>query len=266
MPRSNLSSLVLLIALSGAAPAFAWGPAGHEAVAQVAAQRLTPFVQKQIDTLLGGQPMWQVSTWADEVRNSTHPHTNTWHFTNIPITSTGFTRARDCRQGNCVVAAIERLQAVLRDRSRPRTERQEALKFLIHFIGDIHQPLHAGDSGDRGGGDRTIAPIGGATNLHFAWDGGIIRSQNGSAASLTAAALAWLRTQTEPTLTAGSAAEWANESHRIARDVVYAQVKNDNAIAGTERFEALRIIERQIALSGIRLAAVLNRVLGAAGT
>jgi hypothetical protein len=266
MVRSSQLSLALLAALAYAAPAFAWGPAGHEAVAQVAAQRLTPFVQKQIATLLGGQPMWQVSTWADEVRTTTHPHTNTWHYTNIPITSTGFTRARDCRQGNCVVAAIERLEAALRDRSRPRTERQEALRFLIHFVGDIHQPLHAGDSGDRGGGDRTIAPIGGVTNLHFAWDGGIIRSQNGSAASLASAAMAWLRTQVDGTLAAGSPADWANESHRIARDVVYAQVKNDNAIAGTERFEALRIIEKRIALSGIRLAAVLNRALGASGT
>ena len=264
MVRSSLVSILMLMAL--APTAFAWGPAGHEAVAQVAAARLTAFVQKQVATLLAGQPMWQVAGWADDVRDSTHRHTNAWHYTNIPITSTGFTRARDCRQGNCVVAAIERLEAVLRDRTRPRTERQEALKFLIHFIGDIHQPLHAGDSGDRGGGDRAIAPIGGATNLHFAWDGGIIRSQNASTASLASAANAWLRTQAAGALTIGSVIDWANESHRIARDVVYAQVKADNAIAGNERFEALRVIERRIALSGLRLAAVLNRALGASGT
>jgi hypothetical protein len=255
---------LLLIVL--AAPVSAWGPAGHEAVAQVAAQRLTPLVQKQVATLLGGQPMWQVAVWADDVRDTTHRHTNAWHYTNIPITSTGFARARDCRQGNCVVAAIERLETVLRDRSRPRTERQEALKFLIHFVGDIHQPLHAGDSGDRGGGDRAIAAIGGSTNLHFAWDGGIIRSQNANAASLASAANAWLRTQGDRAPAVGSVIDWANESHRIARDVVYVQVKGDNAIAGSERFEALRIIERRIALSGMRLAAVLNRALGAAGT
>jgi hypothetical protein len=263
MARSSLVSLLILVAL--AAPASAWGPAGHEAVARVAAARLTPLVQKQVATLLAGQPMWQVAGWADDVRDTTHRHTNAWHYTNIPITSTGFTRARDCRQGNCVVAAIERLETVLRDRTRPRLERQEALKFLIHFIGDIHQPLHAGDAGDRGGGDRAIAPIGGSTNLHFAWDGGIIRSQNANAASLTSAANAWLRTQTGAPVI-GSAIDWANESHRIARDVVYSQVKADNAIAGSERFEALRVIERRIALAGLRLAAVLNRALGGSGT
>jgi hypothetical protein len=255
-----------LVALAFATPAAGWGPAGHDAVARVAAQRLTPASQKQVAALLSGQPMWEVAVWADEVRTSTHRHTNTWHFTNIPIASSGFSRTRDCRQGDCVVGAIERLAAALRDRSRPRIERQEALKFLIHFIGDIHQPLHAANAGDRGGGDRTIAPVGGSTNLHFAWDGGIIQSQNANAASLAATANRWLRTQTESTLSGGSPVEWANESFRIARDVVYIQVNGDNAILGAERFEAMRIIEKQIALAGLRLAALLNRVLAPSTT
>jgi hypothetical protein len=259
--RSSRLPGLALAALLISTPAAAWGPSGHRAVAQVAAQRLTPAAQKAVAALLRELSMSDVSTWADEVRNTTHKESNTWHFTNIPVTSEGFNRTRDCRQGNCVVGAIERLEVVLRNRMKPAVERQEALRFLIHFIGDIHQPLHAANAGDNGGGQRTIVPVGGAGNLHFAWDGGIMQDQNRSIAALVGAANRWLKTQTESSLAMGSPTDWANESFRIARDVVYPQVKGDNAIAGAERQDAIRIIEQRIARAGVRLAAVLNRAL-----
>ena len=245
--------------LSSAVPAFAWGPVAHDAVARVAAQRLTPAAQKEVSSLLGGQSMSEVAVWADEVRNTTHTQTTAWHFTNIPLTSAGFSRSRDCQQGNCIVAAIERQLATLQDRNRPRVQRQEALKFLIHFIGDLHQPLHASDSRDRGGNDRMVAPVGGTTNLHAAWDSGIVQSQGRTSSSLAANAMAWLQTQRESDLITGTFADWANESLRLARDIVYVQLKGDNAIVGGERQEAVRIIEKRLARAGVRLAHVLNR-------
>lgn len=262
MPRTIPVLLLALLAASTMTTAVAaWGPAGHEAVAQVAAQRLTADVQKQVATLLGGQTLPQVAVWADEVRETTHRHTTPWHFTNIPITSSGYSSARDCRQGNCVVAVIPRQEAVLRDRTRSFVQRSEALKFLIHFVGDVHQPLHAGDAEDRGGNERRIVRIGNAVNLHAAWDNGILQAGKRTTASIVAAANAWLKTQQEAAIARGSAAEWANESHRISRDVVYAQVKGDNAIVGTEQQQALRIIDERVARAGVRLAAVLNRAL-----
>ena len=261
--------LLLVCGLAFAIPfrAFAWGPAAHEAVVTLAAERLTPVTTQQVATLLGRESLVQISVWADDVRTTTHKHTTGWHFTNIPITSSGYQASRDCPQGNCVVAAIQRQEAILRDRTRPAAARAEALKFLIHLIGDVHQPFHASDAGDRGGNNREIELVGGSRNLHAAWDSGIIQSRGSSTRALVTAAKQWLQTQTESTLAGGSAEDWANESYRLARDIAYVQVRGDDAIAGPERVEALRIIEQRIARAGVRLAAVLNRAMAlAAGT
>ncbi len=236
----------------------AWGPAGHEAVALVAAPRLTPVTQRQVAALLAGQSIADVATWADEIaqiRRETAP----WHFTNIPVTSTGFSRTRDCAQGRCVVGAIEQQQAILRDMSRSKLARVEALKFLVHFVGDIHQPLHAVDSNDRGGNQRSIVAMGRVDSLHRAWDSGILQLRGERSRDLVAEANRWLRTQTESRLTGGSAADWANESFRLARDVVYPQLKGDNTISHDEGLQDIRIIEERIARAGVRLAALLNR-------
>ena len=245
-------------------PAFAWGPAAHEAIATLAAERLTPVTTTAVATLLGRESFVQVSVWADDVRTTTHKHTTGWHFTNIPINSGGYQGSRDCPQGNCLVMAIQRQEAILRDRGRSAAARAEALKFLIHLIGDVHQPLHASDAGDRGGNNREIELVGGSRNLHAAWDSGIIQSRGSSTRALVAAAKQWLQTQTESTLAGGSAEDWANESFRLARDIAYVQVRGDDAITGPERVEALRTIEQRVARAGVRLAAVLNRVMALA--
>jgi hypothetical protein len=240
-------------------PAFAWGPAAHEAVATLAAERLTPATTKEVAALLGRESLVQVAVWADDVRTTTHKHTTGWHFTNIPINGSGYQASRDCPRGNCLVSAIQRQEAILRDRTRPAAARAEALKFLVHLIGDVHQPLHASDAGDRGGNNREIELVGGSRNLHAAWDSGIIQSRGSSTRALVTAAKHWLQTQTEATLAGGSTEHWANESYRLARDIAYVQVRGDDAITGPERVEALRIIETSIARAGVRLAAVLNR-------
>jgi hypothetical protein len=262
--RIALAAVAVALVTLPSEAVHAWGEAGHRAVAMVAAIRLTPVSAKAVATLLRGQSMADAANWADDVRNTTHPHTTSWHFTNIPITSSGYRRSRDCARGNCVIAAIERQAATLSDRTKPRAERAEALKFLIHFIGDIHQPLHTGDNGDRGGNEVAIAMVGDARNLHAAWDFGVMQAQGVGTKALVAAAEAWLDTQTEATVAGGSVVSWAEESQRIARDIVYRQVRGDKAIVGAEQVEALRIIEQRIAQAGVRLAAVLNRAVAVA--
>ena len=256
--------LVYGLGLAFPLPAFAWGPAAHEAVVTLAAERLTPATTREVATLLGRESLVQVAVWADDVRSTTHKHTTGWHFTNIPINSGGYQASRDCPRANCLVTAIQRQEAILRDRSRPAVARAEALKFLVHLIGDVHQPLHASDAGDRGGNDREIELVGGSRNLHAAWDSGIIHSRGSSPRALVTAAKQWLQTQTESTLAGGSAEDWANESNRLAKDIAYVQVRGDDEITGPERVEALRIIEQRIARAGVRLAAVLNRAMALA--
>jgi hypothetical protein len=252
---------VTVLVLAFSTPALAWGPTGHEAVAALAAERLTPVTTQELTRLLGTESLVQVSVWADEVRNTTHKHTVSWHFVNIPISSGGYRASRDCAQGNCVVAVIQRQEQILRDRTRSAAQRAEALKFLVHLIADIHQPLHAADAADRGGNGREIVPVGGSRNLHAAWDGGIIQSRGSNTRALVAAANQWLQTQTESTIAGGSPEDWVNESYRVARDIAYTQVRGDDAITGPERVEALRIIEKRIARAAVRLAAVLNSAI-----
>jgi hypothetical protein len=238
----------------------AWGEVGHRAAAELAEQRLKPEGRAVVAGLLGGQSMADVAVWADEVRSTTHRHTDRWHSVNIPIDASGYRAARDCPPpGECVLVALPRLEAQLGDRTRPREERREALMFLVHFIADMHQPLHVADRGDRGGNETKMSPVGGTDDLHRAWDSGIIQASNHTAASLVAAANRWLRRRQEPPIGSGRYDDWAREGLWISRQVVYPQAA-DHRITRHERQIAIATIEERIARAGVRLAAVLNRI------
>jgi len=131
-------------------PAMAWGADGHKIVALLADAQLTPSARKQVDRLLALEPgatLASISTWADEHRN---PATAAWHYVNFPRGDCNYQPERDCPDGKCVVAAIDRQVEVLRTNGDDE-KRLNALKYVVHFIGDIHQPLHAGYGDDRGG-------------------------------------------------------------------------------------------------------------------
>ena len=139
------AALLLLAATTG--NALAWGDEGHRIAAEIAEQYLEPATARQVRELLAIQnatTLAQVSTWADQIRPQRR-YTAPWHFVDIPIhpppgTPAAYDAARDCPRGDCVVAAIDRFAAVLRDKAAPARDRLEALKFVVHFVGDIHQP------------------------------------------------------------------------------------------------------------------------------
>ena len=252
---------VLLLLMSSTA--LAWGPDGHRAVARVAETRLTDKARAGIQALLGTESLVDVATWADEVRSTTHPATFNWHFTDVPVTARRFDRARDCmpdpEKGDCSVAALERLFDTLRTPGRSEIERREALKFIVHIVGDIHQPLHSAERDhDEGGNKVPVTLLGQMTNLHAAWDRGIIGSFEQNETTLMEHAEAWLASQQERAIARGSFIDWTNEGHDISRDIVYRHA-DDHTIDGPERAEAIRIIQKRIARAGVRLAAVLNR-------
>jgi hypothetical protein len=255
------TSIALCLGLVGPAGDLrAWGEVGHRAAAELAEQRLKPDGRAVAIELLGGQTLADVAVWADEVRSTTHRHTDRWHSVNIPIDAPGYRAARDCRlPGECVLAALPRLEAQLRDRTRSREDRREALMFLVHFIADMHQPLHVADRGDRGGNETSMAPVGGTDDLHRAWDDGIIQAGGHTAASLVTAANRWLRRRQESRIGSGRYDDWAREGLWISRLVVYPQAADHN-LTPPERRVAIATIEERIARAGVRLAAVLNRV------
>lgn len=161
---------VILALLSISVPSFAWGPEGHRIVAEVAENHLSAAARREIEELLGNDDLAAIANWADEIREQ-RPETAGWHFVDIPWTADGFLQTRDCFHAdashpatladhhNCVVDRIEIYETTLANRRAPVGERIEALKFLVHFVADLHQPLHAvGEA--RGGNEIHISAFG----------------------------------------------------------------------------------------------------------
>lgn len=265
------ASMVLASVFAGAAPALAWGAEGHRIVAFIAASELKPQARAQVTKLLGGPDtpaMVRVSTWADRIRRD-RPRTGPWHYVDIPLGSAGYVAARDCRHGDCVVAQVERDARILADRQIATPLRAEALRFLIHFVADEHQPLHAADNHDRGGNEVRVVLDGEHTNLHAVWDDNVVRALGASPARVATRLEAAITPTERARWQHGSAASWANGAFAIASRDIYAPLHG----AGGTRHPVLLpadyarshapIAARQLEKAGVRLAWLLNRALAA---
>jgi hypothetical protein len=257
-------ALVLLVGLAVVvvvpARTAAWGRIGHQAIADVAQQRLSPAAKKGVYELLHGATLASVATEADNWVHS-HPETERWHWVDIPITAAHYDAARDCKteegRGDCVIAEIDRLVATLRDRERPEDERAQALKFLVHFVGDLHCPVHSGDNADRGGNDTPVVFFDRLTQVHSVWDSGAI---NRIAPTVTE----WDELLEKSTLTVsaeGTPIQWAEEAHDLARDVAY-RLPADKVLGQDYVDLARPVVELQLLRAGVRLAKMLNDIFG----
>lgn len=153
---------------------LAWGNEGHQVVALIAEKHLTAQAHAQIEQLLAlepGQTLASISIWADEHRS---PQMAPMHYVNFPRGDCHYQETRDCPDGKCVVSAIERNQKILQSDAPPE-KRLVALKYLVHFVADVHQPLHAGYADDRGGNTYQLQAFMRGSNLHAVWDTGLIR-------------------------------------------------------------------------------------------
>src|ERR1700683_70251 len=164
----------LVAILCGSIPALGWGPEGHSLIARIAEAQLTPAVHAKVVEILGPNvTMASVASWPDEIRRS-RPETGEWHYIDIPIDQPHLDMSRDCPKGDCVIKKIEDFEVVLHDPNMPAVQRREALMFLFHFVGDMHQPLHDSDNKDQGGNDVRVTYNGRNTNLHSLWDSGLL--------------------------------------------------------------------------------------------
>lgn len=253
--RRWLGALVLAWAMA-AIPgrASAWGADAHRIVAAVAWQQISPAAQAEVNRLLALEPgstLESISTWADEVRS---PTTGAWHYLN-------FRRDDDCRYdamancpgGNCVVAAIERQLKVL-DGKGADEERLKALRYVAHFIADLHQPLHAGYGDDRGGNLYQVQAFGRGTNLHAVWDTLLVSQWPGGVPALKAA----VQSQALPPGKTDPAA-WAEASCRIVATQGFYPAGHRLDSDYQQHWRAA--VENQLALAARRLADALNAAL-----
>jgi hypothetical protein len=270
----NISSyfrryFVLIVLLGVATSARAWGPTGHEIAASIAELHLTPKAKAGIAELLA--PTRHISdngvaNWPDFIRHD-RPESAPWHFVNIPFDATRYDPKRDCKDGNCVVEAVERFATVLGNTDATFVTRNETLRFLVHFVGDIHQPLHCAErNGDRGGNLRamTIPHEKKTGNLHKVWDTELVHECLGTKTIADFART--LNDRVTPAKhekwTSDTPADWAWESHRLAVEHTYKDIPSDGApLPLTAAYIAANrpIVELQLTKAGLRLAFLLNK-------
>jgi len=258
-----------LLLLGPVGSVFGWGQEGHSIVAEIAQRRLSPAAQAQIEQILGHNvSLGSIASWADDNRDLFGKSFN-WHFVDIPLANMDYDPARDCQdtpRGDCVINAIERNKQILGNPLFSSKDRLEALKYIVHFVGDIHQPLHTVK--DHVGGIQYpvtffIDPAKKKkeqTNLHAIWDSNLIRTTVWDwGAYVTRLEEQWLPGKDVGALSRGTPIQWALEAHKIAIDVAF--TAPIDADLGEDYLKlAQPMVDQQLALAGLRLARTLNEI------
>ncbi len=242
--------------------AWSWDRIGHRIATRMAEARLNPRALAAVHGLLGtGVSLADVCMWADEQRNE---RSGPWHYVYVPITKQRYA-SKYCQFAGCVVSKINDFERVLMSPSATKTQKQQALMFLIHFIADLHQPLHVGDTGSRGGNQIQVRFYNIGSNLHRVWDSQIISHQTGNEE-------VWLfdcNLLASPKKVAewskGTPEDWATESLQAAKEAYCLPGTKKVMPSGTKLGDdycryALPIIQRQLAKAGVRMAFVLNTI------
>jgi hypothetical protein len=285
--KSTLSlALCYLVAL----PSFAWWATGHRTVARIAAFYLEPGTRLRIAQLLGARDtpesvasaMAAASTWPDE---SKEPGTADWHYINLALQDSEKDIAKRCPGENCVTARIEIFTRQLAHRTPTGISDRNALRYLIHFVGDVHQPLHAISDADLGGNCERITPVHGARTLHALWDGSIVASLHMSDAKLADSIEGYIERLSDGDRKGwvkGDARKWTWESHKLAEQDIYhrlhiplmpvvfpqtcktapGEIANFRPYIDSLYINDMKpVVRDQLAKAGLRLARVLNQSL-----
>jgi hypothetical protein len=251
------------LALIFTTQAQAWGPEGHEVVALIASHELVPSARNEVARLLGGTAMMvHDANWADEIRDQRRD-TGRWHYVDIPLQAPGYDARRDCPNQDCVVAQIGNDLHILANRRLNDAMRAEALRFLIHFVADVHQPLHAEDNGDKGGNDVRVYLGRERATLHRVWDGDVVEASGRDPSRVADGIARAISPAERKSWESGTPAQWANEAHAIARDEIYPPLMNrrELRLPRDYGFREAPIARLQLAKAGIRLAWLLNNTL-----
>lgn len=242
---------------------ISWGVTGHRTIGRIAETHLNAKAKAGVRALLGNQTLADIASWADEVRpQPEYRHTGPWHFLNLPL---GLSypefksQVENMTQEN-VYSALKQCEHTLTDETSPREQRVEALKFIVHFVGDLHQPMHISRAEDKGGNTIQLNYDGQGTNLHSLWDTKLLEHDGLTYEQLAArydrATPEQIREwQSDPVI------KWIWESYEISSKL-YAEVDalNGRSIGDDYYRTHIPIVEKRIEQAGIRLAGLLNRL------
>ena len=262
---SRRAVLVLLLVSLAATNALAWGNAGHKITARLAQEQLSDSTEKEVREILGQRWMADVASLPDDWRNNDGAKlTGGWHFVNTPIDQETYDAGRDCPGDQCVIEQLEDMRDILANTDASPASRREALIYIIHFVGDIHQPFHCGSGtvngqSDRGGNNINVRFEGQQRNLHSVWDSGLISKKGLNIADYVKHLEDDVVPGLDDSIVGGTPADWGNESHQIAQDQ---RVENDTTLSSSYVQNALPIVDQRLARGALRLAKFIEDALG----
>ena len=253
---------LLVVLFSFSVKAYSWGVLGHRIVGEIAEAYLTPRAKAEIKKLLGNETIALASNWADFIKSdSTYDYLYNWHFINL---DSGLTRKQvqvylDTDTATDVYTKVNYLIKELKNKNLSPDKKRIYLKLLIHFVGDIHQPLHVGRKVDLGANRVRVQWFNTSTNLHAVWDESLVNFQQLSYTEYTRAInftipkqrLTW---QKQPI------SEWIIESYQITQKL-YAEIKEPNQRLSYEyNYDHIQIVNERLVKGGVRLAGILNEI------
>jgi hypothetical protein len=255
MKRSLIcfASIVVVFTLAS------WGKVGHKTVATIAYNHLTPQAKEVVKRFLGDTSMADVASWADEVlKQPQYKKTAPQHYANVPLglSYEQFEKEITTQNKDNVYKAIERNKQVFTAVASTKEQRANALKFLIHFVGDLHQPMHISRAEDKGGNTIQLQYEGKGTNMHSLWDSKLIGTEGKSFEQMTidydkATAKQIKQWQQDPLI------KWLWESYQISSKL-YPEIEANNKLDESYYKSHISIVNQRVEMAGIRLAGLLN--------
>lgn len=263
--KSILPIFLILIGIGLKNNTYAWGVTGHRVVAEIAQRHLDRKAKKEIKKLIGTEPLAYWANWPDFIKSDTTDtwkSTSSWHYVDLPAHMQKLSFISDLKSIDHpnLYTQIKEMELELSNKSLSLEKRQIALRFLIHFIGDLHQPLHVGRDEDAGGNKITVFWFNKKTNLHSVWDSELVDFQKWSYTEYANNIDVLNKHQIE-SVESGTLEDWFFESHQLADDIYDHSPENANLSYGYN-YLYFDKLNTQLLDGGLRLAKILNDILG----
>lgn len=234
-----------------------WGPTGHRVTGKIAEKHLTRRAKRKIEKLLQGESLAFVSTYADEIKSDNkYRKFSPWHYVNMPLD--GNYETADKNPKGDLVTGINQCIAVLKDENSSIEDKRFYLKMLVHFIGDLHQPMHIGRREDKGGNTIQVQWHGKGTNLHRVWDSDIIDQWGMGYVELAANARKLSKHQVKA-IQKGTILDWVKDTHSLTKKI-YSSAEVGEKLRYRYSYDYFPVVREQLQKGGIRLAKLLNDI------
>lgn len=234
-----------------------WGKTGHRVVGELAQQNLSKRALRKINKLLDGQSLAFVSTYADDIKSDRrYKKYDVWHYVNFPLDKNYEDQPAD-KNGD-IIKGIQECIAVLKNPEATESDQTFYLKLLVHFVGDLHQPMHIGQAEDKGGNDIQVQWFGKSSNLHRVWDSEMIDGYDMSYTELTEN-LPAISKEEEKQIMQSELMDWVSETRETTKKV-YASVQNGDKLGYNYSYDYFDTVRVQLQRAGLRLAKILNEI------